>query len=110
MRGSGGAAWTPLGCDTAGQPPRVGEGAAQQELDLGVSAAQFVRGPPGQGVMNGWVQPQQDALALAHRVTVPAITDSGTGIDDLLGGLLPGRRYRLHLTFLIPRIYRSDIN
>lgn len=30
--------------------------AAQQELDLGVCAAQFVGGPSGQGVMNGRIQ------------------------------------------------------
>ena len=39
-----------------GQPPCVGQHAAQQELDLGVCAAQFVGGPPGQGVMNGRIQ------------------------------------------------------
>src|SRR5262249_23504167 len=50
----------------ARQPPRVGQRAPQEELDLGVGAAQLVSGPPGQGVVNGWVQPQQYALALAH--------------------------------------------
>src|SRR5262249_29296228 len=34
----------------AGQPPGVGQRPAQQELDLGVGAAQLVSGPPGQGV------------------------------------------------------------
>ena len=33
----------------AWQPPRVGQRAAQQELDLGVGAAQLVPRPPGQG-------------------------------------------------------------
>jgi hypothetical protein len=39
-----------------GQPPCVGQRAAQQELDLGVCAAQFVGGPSGQGGMNGRIQ------------------------------------------------------
>jgi hypothetical protein len=43
-------------CGLAGQPPCVGQRAAQQELDLGVCAAQFVGGPSGQGVMNGRIQ------------------------------------------------------
>jgi TetR/AcrR family tetracycline transcriptional repressor len=55
-----------------GQPPRVGQGAAQQELDLGAGAAQLLGAPSGQGVVDGWVQPQQQALALAHRVAGPA--------------------------------------
>ena len=38
--------------------------------------------------MNGRVQPQQYALALAHLVTVPALLVEGAGVDDLLGGLL----------------------
>src|SRR2546430_2840627 len=77
----------------ARQPPRVGQRAPQQELDLRVGAAQLVGGPPGQGVVNGWVQPQQYALALAHRVPRPPLLVEpspvkGTGVDDLLGGLL----------------------
>jgi hypothetical protein len=51
----------------AGQPPRVGQRAPQQELYLGVGAAQLVGGPSGQGVVHGRIQPQQDALALTHR-------------------------------------------
>jgi hypothetical protein len=42
----------------AGQSPGIGQGAAQQELDLGVGTAQLVGGPPGQGVVNGGIQPQ----------------------------------------------------
>ena len=60
------------------QPPGVGQGAAQEELDLGVGAAQFVGGPPGQGVVDGGVEPQQETLALAHVVTVPALTGTGS--------------------------------
>jgi hypothetical protein len=36
-----------------GQPFRFGKSAAQQELDLGVRAAQLIGGPPGQRVVNG---------------------------------------------------------
>ena len=57
-----------------GQPVRFGKSAAQQELDLGVGTAQLIGGPPGQGIVNGRIQPQQHALALAHRVTVPDVT------------------------------------
>ena len=52
-----------------GQPSGVGQRAAQQELDLGVGAAQLVTGPPGQGVMHRRVEPQQHALTLAHHAT-----------------------------------------
>ena len=50
----------------AGQPSGFCERGAEQELDLGVGAAQLVAGPPDQGVMDGWVQAQQDALAFGH--------------------------------------------
>ena len=61
----------------SGIRPASAERAAQQELDLGVGAAQLVGGPPGQGVVHGRIEPQQHALALAHRVTVPAVTGTG---------------------------------
>ena len=63
-------------------PAGVGERAAEQELDLGVGAAQLVVSPSGQRVVDGGVEPQQDALALGHRVTVPVIAGiavTGTG-------------------------------
>jgi hypothetical protein len=44
----------------------VGEGAAQEELDLRVGAAQVVAGPPGQGIVDGRVQAEEDALAFGH--------------------------------------------
>src|SRR6185437_16662485 len=66
------------GSDLAGQPPGVGQGTAQEELDLGVGAAQLVGGPPGQGVVDRRVQAQQETLALAHVVTVPALTGTGS--------------------------------
>jgi hypothetical protein len=61
----------------AGQPPRVGERTAEQELDLGVCAAQLVAGLLGEGVVDGGVQPQQDALAFGHRGSVAAVTGRG---------------------------------
>jgi hypothetical protein len=63
-----------------GQPSGVGERAAQQELDLGVGAAQLVTGPPGQGVMDRRVQPQQHALTLAHHATVPTVGVPAIGV------------------------------
>ena len=76
------AAWRPAGpahrSYLSGQPACVGQRAAQQEFDLGVGAAQLVASPPGEGVVDGWVQPQQDALTFAHRVTVPAVTGRGS--------------------------------
>jgi hypothetical protein len=55
----------------ARQLARLGQSTAQQELDLGISASQLIAGPPGQGVMDGRIQPQQYAFALAHWVTLP---------------------------------------
>ncbi len=43
----------------SGEPPGLGQRAAQQELDLGVSASQVVGGPPGQGIVDGWIQAEQ---------------------------------------------------
>jgi hypothetical protein len=51
-----------------GHPARVIEGTAQQDLDLGVEAAELVGGPPSQGVMDGGVEAQRDLLALAAHV------------------------------------------
>jgi hypothetical protein len=71
--GAAGGGWSPAGPHrpgAAGQPPCFGERAAEQEFDLGVGAAQLVAGPSGQGVVDGGVQPQQDALALGHRGSV----------------------------------------
>jgi hypothetical protein len=42
----------------AGKPPRLGEGAPEQELDLRVRAAQFVGGPSRQGIVNGRIEPE----------------------------------------------------
>jgi hypothetical protein len=61
--GTAGAADLPSG---TGHPAGVGQGPPEQELDLGVGAAQLVPGPPGQGVVHGRVQPEQDALAFGH--------------------------------------------
>ena len=58
----------------AGQPAGVGQCAAEQELDLGVGAAQLVGGPPGEGDVNGWVEPQQDTFAFGHLLAMPWVT------------------------------------
>jgi hypothetical protein len=52
--------------DVTGQPSRSGERLPQQELDLGVGAAQIVRGPPGERVVHGGVQSQQQLLPLVR--------------------------------------------
>src|SRR5450755_678415 len=83
--GAAGGGWPPAGAHgpgAAGQPPGVFEGTAEQKFDLGVGAAELVAGPPGQGVVDGGVQSQQDALAFGHRGSVPVVTGSavtGTG-------------------------------
>jgi len=41
----------------AGEPARFGKRAPQQELDLGIGTAQLVIGPPGQRIMDCWIQP-----------------------------------------------------
>src|SRR5262249_54792236 len=62
------------------QPAGVDEGPAEQELDLRVAAPELLGGPPGQRVVDGGVQPQQDALALGgHGYSVPTLT---TGCID----------------------------
>jgi hypothetical protein len=78
--GTAGGGWAPAGPHwpgAAGQPPYVGERAAQQELDLSVGAAQLVTGPSGQGIVDGGVQPEQDALAFGHRGSMAAVTGKG---------------------------------
>jgi benzoate membrane transport protein len=74
----------------AGHPPRVRQGTAQQELDLGIGAAHLIGGPPRQGVVDRRVEPQQDALALGHdrRLLVER-----AGVHDLLGGLLAAQHH-----------------
>ena len=62
----------------AGQPSRVGQRAAQQELDLGVRAAQLVVRPAGQCVVHRRIEPEQHALTFAHRDTAPAVTGTGS--------------------------------
>jgi hypothetical protein len=70
-----GAAWRPAGPahlpGLAGHPPRIGQRSAEQELYLGVGTAQLVGGPPGEGVVNRWVEPQQDTFAFAHLLAMP---------------------------------------
>src|SRR6201993_4721140 len=43
------------------------EGAAEQELDLGIGAAHLVGGPLGEGVVDRRVEAQQYALAFGHQ-------------------------------------------
>jgi hypothetical protein len=48
-----------------GHPAGVIEGSAEDQLDLGVEAAQLVCSPIGQRVVHCGVKPQRDLLALA---------------------------------------------
>jgi 2-desacetyl-2-hydroxyethyl bacteriochlorophyllide A dehydrogenase len=77
--------------DPAGEPSRVGQGAAEQELDLGVGTAQLVGRPAGQRVVDGRVEPQQDVLPLTHR---DRSLVERAGVDDLLGGLLAAEHHQ----------------
>jgi hypothetical protein len=52
----GGLLWHPSG---------IGEGVAQQQLNLGVEAPKLVRRPPGEGIVHRRVNPEEDRLALA---------------------------------------------
>jgi hypothetical protein len=77
-------------------PPDLGARAAQHHLDLGVGAAQFIGGPPGQRVVHGRIKPQQDRLALSHshhiagtRYRFPAASlVKRSRVDDGLGRVL----------------------
>jgi hypothetical protein len=51
-----------------GHPAGIVEGASQQHLDLGVEAAKLIIGPPGQGIVDRWVNAQQHLLALGAHV------------------------------------------
>jgi hypothetical protein len=48
------------------QSAGFGQRAPEQELDLGVRTAQLVRRPSSQRVVDGGIEPKQDALTLSH--------------------------------------------
>jgi hypothetical protein len=52
----------------SGHAAFVVERATQDQLDLSVEAAQFVRGPPGEGIVDRGVDAQEDCLALMPHV------------------------------------------
>jgi hypothetical protein len=52
----------------SGHPASVVEGVSQEHLDLGVEAAELVIGPAGQGIVDGWVDPQQHLFAFRAHV------------------------------------------
>jgi hypothetical protein len=49
-----------------GHPAGVFQRPAQDHFDLAVYAAQLVVGPPGERVVDGRVDPEQDLPAFAH--------------------------------------------
>ncbi len=74
-----------LGDRSGGRPASgVGESPPQHELDLGVGTPQLVCRPPRQGVVNGRVEPQQDAFSLGHEQVERRLLVQGTGVDDRL--------------------------
>jgi hypothetical protein len=91
--GAAGGGWPPAGPHwpgAPGQPPRVGERTAEQELDLGVGAAQLVAGPSGEGVVDGGSSRSRTLLRSVTAVPwLPSLVE-GAGVDDRLGGPLPG--------------------
>jgi hypothetical protein len=46
-----------------GHPARIGKGSPQQQLDLRVEAAELIRRPPTQRVVDGRIEAEQDRLA-----------------------------------------------
>jgi len=48
----------------SGHPARIGKGLPQQHLDLRVEAAELIRRPPTQRVVYGWIEAEQDRLAI----------------------------------------------
>ena len=52
----------------SGHPAGVIESSSQEHLDLGVEAAEVGSGPPRQGVVDRWVDAQQQLLALGTHV------------------------------------------
>jgi hypothetical protein len=51
-----------------GHPTGIVQRPPKENLDLGVEAAEFVGGPPGERVMDRRVEAQRDLLALAAHV------------------------------------------
>jgi hypothetical protein len=61
--------WTATSWQTSrsiGEASRVGKGTPQQELDLRVGTAQLITSPAGEGVVDGGIQAEQDALTFCH--------------------------------------------
>lgn len=73
--------WRPApprqGPRTLGRSSGFLEGSAQQHLDVSIEASELVGRPPGQRIMDSWVDPQQDLLAITHGSRVES-----AGIDD----------------------------
>src|ERR1017187_2148712 len=95
LAGLGGVAggWPSAGAHpsgVAGEPSGVGERAAEEELDLGVGAAQLVAGPSGQGVVDGGVEPEQDAFAFGHRGSVPVVAGAVVAGAVVAGAVVAG--------------------
>ena len=60
-----------------GAAPDLFEGQTQRELDLRVHAAQVVRGPFRNRIMDGRVQPHQDVFTFGHQVYSEPVLTTG---------------------------------
>ncbi len=73
--GPGGIAGWPAAAgqraDAVRQPPGPRQRLAQQVFDLSRGAPQLVPGPPGQRVVHGGIEAEQQLLAFAHRARPP---------------------------------------
>jgi hypothetical protein len=62
-----------------GHSPGVGEGAAEEHLDVRVEAAELIAGPAHQRVVYRRVHAEQDLPAFAHEYREPAFTTGDGG-------------------------------
>ena len=49
-----------------GHPPGVGKSPPQQHFHLGIHASELIVGPADEGVVDGWIDSEQDLPAFAH--------------------------------------------
>ena len=72
------------------QSPRLLGGAAQEELDLRIEAAQIVVRPALDGVQHRWVDAKEERLAIGH----DGLLIDGSRVDHRLGIAVPAQHYQ----------------
>ena len=117
---SGVSGTTPrVGPLAGGQPPGIAQGPPQQPLDVGVEAAQVVRGPAGERGVDWRVEAEQGRLALRPGSCDPGAPLSGrsglrrslverAGVDDRGGRWSPQRTTSRLLTIAALRSSSSS--